>query len=122
MDAAFERYRFARDQKIGRKLPCAYCGERFTKKTQAHAFCSNKGPGNCKDAFWSMKDEFGVHMRDVANRVITKRTKAAKAGTDARVVFIQGMIPNATRKELIQIARILGYEGEETNGSSSESS
>lgn len=108
MDAAFERYRFARDQKIGRAIPCAFCGERYRKLTQAHAFCCNSGKGNCKDAFWAMKDEFGCTMREVAKNANDK--KAAKQPVSNEITqFVHGMLPYATGPELSKIARILGY-------------
>lgn len=109
MDAAFERYRFARDQKIGRGIPCAYCGETFRKKTQAHAFCSNNGAGNCKDAFWQMKDEYGVTMRTVARRVNIKKASREPNEQNEVAQYVHGMLQYATGPQLSKIARILGY-------------
>ena len=36
---------------VGTTIRCAFCGRRILKKTYLTQFCSNKGKGNCKDAY-----------------------------------------------------------------------
>lgn len=43
--------------KVGTRITCPVCGKPFKKKSYQHAFCSNKGKGNCKDAYWNSVDE-----------------------------------------------------------------
>jgi hypothetical protein len=32
---------------------CQHCGEKYKRRHPAQRFCSHKGAGNCKDAFWN---------------------------------------------------------------------
>lgn len=42
--------------KVGRKILCPVCKKEMIKKSYQHAFCSNKGRGNCKDSYWNLID------------------------------------------------------------------
>ncbi|AEH21927.1 VHS1114 protein [Vibrio phage 1] len=37
---------------VGVKINCPTCNEQITKARYNTNFCSNKGAGNCKDAFY----------------------------------------------------------------------
>lgn len=51
---AVKRYETAKAAKTGTDCVCPRCSKTFTKKSYQQAFCSNKGPGNCKDIFWNV--------------------------------------------------------------------
>lgn len=46
-------YEVAKAAKVHTLCKCPTCSKEFTKKSYQQAFCSNKGPGNCKDSFWN---------------------------------------------------------------------
>lgn len=50
-------YHKAKRAKVGSNIECPVCGRVFCKKSYQQAFCSNKGPGNCKDVYWNTVDE-----------------------------------------------------------------
>lgn len=45
-------YRVAKAAKTGQEVQCPTCAKPFVKASYQQAFCSNRGPGNCKDAYW----------------------------------------------------------------------
>ncbi|ARV77151.1 hypothetical protein SKUL_52 [Pseudomonas phage Skulduggery] len=49
-----DRFEFAKAAKTGTKVPCAYCTSLFLKASYQQKFCSNTGPGNCKNAYWTL--------------------------------------------------------------------
>lgn len=49
------KYQLAKAAPTGANLECPHCGTQFTKASYQQAFCSNKGPGNCKDAYWNSR-------------------------------------------------------------------
>ncbi len=49
------RYEIAKAAPTGTNLECPHCGTPFTKASYQQAFCSNKGSGNCKDAYWNSR-------------------------------------------------------------------
>lgn len=51
---ATQRYEVAKAAKPGSDCICPRCSKTFKKKSYQQAFCSNKGPGNCKDIFWNV--------------------------------------------------------------------
>jgi hypothetical protein len=51
------KYETAKAMKVGNQCKCPVCGKHFTKKSYQQAFCSNKGRGNCKDAYWNNVSE-----------------------------------------------------------------
>lgn len=48
-------YLAAKEAKVGDVVTCI-CGKTFIKRSYQHAFCSNKGRGNCKDHYWNVTD------------------------------------------------------------------
>lgn len=48
-------YEVAKAAAIGTTLECPGCRRQFTKTSYQQAFCSNKGAGNCKDAYWNAR-------------------------------------------------------------------
>ena len=52
-----KRYADNKHSDIGTTIRCAYCAKRIIKQSQQHQFCSNKGAGNCKDAYWNNVDD-----------------------------------------------------------------
>lgn len=50
---ALDRYNIIKAAKTGTLCTCPGCGKAFTKKSYNTIFCSNKGPNNCKDRFWT---------------------------------------------------------------------
>lgn len=55
-DRAFEIYHRNKDAKVRSTIRCPICEKRFRKRSYQHAFCSNKGGGNCKDRYWNIVD------------------------------------------------------------------
>ncbi len=53
---ARDLYVTAKAAKTGVTICCPGCGSRFRKRSYQQAFCSNKGPGNCKDLYWNTTD------------------------------------------------------------------
>ena len=51
------RYQFNSKAAIGSEIACACCSKVIVKKSYQTQFCSNKGPGNCKDKYWNNTDE-----------------------------------------------------------------
>ncbi len=51
------QYEANKKAKVGTKIPCPVCDSLFKKKSYQHAFCSRKGRGNCKDAYWNAVDQ-----------------------------------------------------------------
>lgn len=49
-------YGVAAAAKVGDTCKCPSCVKTFTKKSYQQKFCSNKGGGNCKDAYWNSVD------------------------------------------------------------------
>lgn len=47
------RYRDNKRSEVGATIRCACCKKRIVKKSYQTQFCSNKGKGNCKDAYWN---------------------------------------------------------------------
>jgi len=60
-------YKTAKAAKVGSMIECPGCGKRFKKKSY-QAFCSNKGPGNCKDTYWNSTDEWRALRSKWINR------------------------------------------------------
>jgi len=50
------RYASNKETEVGKKICCASCGKKITKRSYQSQFCSNKGRGNCKDYFWNRVD------------------------------------------------------------------
>lgn len=48
------RYRIAKAAKTGESVTCPSCAKSFQKRSYQQAFCSNKGPSNCKDLYWNV--------------------------------------------------------------------
>lgn len=57
INAMINRYKDNLRADIGTTIRCAYCAKKFIKRTRRHQFCSNKGTGNCKDAYWNNVDD-----------------------------------------------------------------
>lgn len=53
MSTPQELYQIAKAAKSGSVVYCPQCGVQFSKASYQQAFCSNKGQGNCKDAYWN---------------------------------------------------------------------
>lgn len=53
---ALSQYQRNAKAKVKSKINCASCGRRMVKKSYQSQFCSNKGRGNCKDAYWNNVD------------------------------------------------------------------
>lgn len=53
IDTSPDLYNIAKQRPVGQVCVCPHCRQTFTKKTYQQAFCSNKGRGNCKDAYWN---------------------------------------------------------------------
>jgi len=50
--------------KIGDLIECENCGKEMIKKSYQSKFCSNKGKGNCKDAFHNVGKRIYTFNRD----------------------------------------------------------
>lgn len=62
-------YEATKAEKVGTVCKCAGCLKDFTKKSYQQAFCTNKGRGNCKDAFWNRaKPERSERAKSFASR------------------------------------------------------
>ena len=48
-----KQYKDNKQSQIGTPIRCANCSKRILKKSYQTQFCSNKGQGNCKDAYWN---------------------------------------------------------------------
>lgn len=53
INAKKQRYSDNKLSEVGTTIRCANCGKRILKKHYQTQFCSNKGPGNCKDKYWN---------------------------------------------------------------------
>lgn len=51
------RYEDNKRSDVGTTIRCAGCGKRIVKSSYQTQFCSNKGRGNCKDAYWNKASE-----------------------------------------------------------------
>ena len=51
-----QKYQAARAARVGSQIKCAGpgCRKHFIKRSYQQCFCSNKGRGNCKDAYWNL--------------------------------------------------------------------
>ena len=45
-------YAIAKQCNVGAVVVCPVCQAAFNKTSYQQAFCTNTGPGNCKDAYW----------------------------------------------------------------------
>ena len=50
---AVDRYNIIKAAPKGTRCTCPGCGKIITKNAYNTIFCSNKGPHNCKDRFWT---------------------------------------------------------------------
>ncbi len=50
---AVDRYNIIKAAPKGTRCTCPGCGKIITKTAYNTIFCSNKGPHNCKDRFWT---------------------------------------------------------------------
>ncbi len=48
-----ERYKKAKESKVGDECICAGCGTKFTKSSYQQAFCKTRKGTKCKDAYWN---------------------------------------------------------------------
>ncbi len=48
-----EKYRLAKESKIGENCICPSCGAGFKKTNYQQAFCKTKGKTVCKDKYWN---------------------------------------------------------------------
>ncbi len=48
-----EKYRIAKQAKVGDIVACPSCGTRFVKTNYQQAFCKTKGGTVCKDKYWN---------------------------------------------------------------------
>jgi hypothetical protein len=48
-----ERYRIAKQAKVGETVICPSCGTPFVKTHYQQAFCKTKGGTVCKDKYWN---------------------------------------------------------------------
>ena len=47
-------YLKAKNAPVGSMIHCPCCNKKIKKLSYQHAFCSNKGSGNCKDTYWNL--------------------------------------------------------------------
>lgn len=50
------RYKMNVKVSVGATIQCPTCMKYLTKRSYQHAFCTNKGRGNCKDQYWNTVD------------------------------------------------------------------
>ena len=48
-----EKYKIAKESKVGDEVICPSCGTKFIKTSYQQAFCKTKGGTVCKDKYWN---------------------------------------------------------------------
>jgi len=81
----------------GSIIICPVCKKKIRKRSYQHVFCSNRGQGNCKDAYWNTVDP--SRMDRVAKGVQIARSQ------------VSGLRYHLDRKS--REAASFGYEEEE---------
>lgn len=96
------RYAENKAAKVGTELVCPVCGQHFTKKQWAQAFCGTK----CKDTFWNRKgdrhregyyEDYDLqHSERIRNRIIYGTTN---------VMCVMGGLTPAEQREVFEHRR-----------------
>lgn len=95
-------YTFNKSAPAGTGVTCPSCSKAFVKRDAKEVFCSNTGPGNCKNHYWTV-------MRSSAGKVLLDKLDAvADTAPEAPAAVALFMAEPEVEAFLLKLHHVLG--------------